>query len=187
MTHIARESELLHAAAQDQFLEVIDRDTAMQRFLAPLRMQPLGRESVELASALGRILAEDVRADVDVPAFDRSNVDGFAVRATDTIGSDDETPRRLRLNTEVLSPGIAPQQHVEPETATTIATGGMVPRGSDAVVMVEQSRVESRESRVESRESRVHRQLTTPHSRLTHSPSSHRRSEHHVCRNRHRS
>lgn len=150
MTHNARDSELLHAAAQDQFLEVIDRDTAMQRFLSPLRMQPLGCESVELAAALGRILAEDVRADVDVPAFDRSNVDGFAVRATDTIGSADETPRRLRLNTEVLSPGVAPQQQVEPETATTIATGGMVPRGSDAVVMVEQTGVERRETRDES-------------------------------------
>ncbi len=150
MTHNARETELLHAAAQDQFLEVIDRDTAMQRFLAPLRMQPLGREIVVLAEALGRILAEDVRAEVDVPAFDRSNVDGFAVRATDTIGSADETPRRLRLNTEVLSPGVAPQQHVEPETATTIATGGMVPRGSDAVVMVEQTGVERRETRDES-------------------------------------
>ncbi|MBM3969599.1 MAG: molybdopterin biosynthesis protein [Planctomycetes bacterium] len=149
MNQPANELELLRAAAQDQFLEVIDRDTAMQRFLSPLRMQPLGEEIVPLADALGRILAEDVRADVDVPAFDRSNVDGFAVRAADTIGSADETPRRLRLNGEVLSPGIVAQRNVEPGTATIIATGGMVPRGADAVVMVEQTEVESRESRVE--------------------------------------
>ena len=142
MTQPANESELLRAAAQDQFLEVIDRDTAMQRFLAPLRMQPLGCEIVTLAAALGRILAEDVRADVDVPAFDRSNVDGFAVRATDTIGSADETPRQLRLNGEVLSPGVVAQQNVESGTATIIATGGMVPRGADAVVMVEQTEIE---------------------------------------------
>ncbi len=124
-------------AAQDQFLEVIDRDTAMQRFLSHLRLEPLGRESVLLSAALGRILAEDVRAEVDVPAFDRSNVDGFAVRAADTFGAMDETTRRLRLNAEVLSPGIAPQHTVKVGTATTIATGGMVPRGADAVVMVE--------------------------------------------------
>ena len=150
MPNHADESDLLRAAAQDQFLEVIDRDTAMQRFLAPLRLRPLGQEVVTLADALGRILAKDVRADVDVPAFDRSNVDGFAVRATDTIGSADETPRRLRLNGEVLSPGIVAQQNVESGTATIIATGGMVPRGADAVVMVEQTEVESRESRVTS-------------------------------------
>ena len=147
MTQPTDESELLQAAAQDQFLEVIDRDTAMQRFLAPLRMQPLAHEIVPLADALGRILADDIRADVDVPAFDRSNVDGFAVRAADTIGSADETPSRLRLNGEVLSPGIVAQQIVESGTATIIATGGMVPRGADAVVMVEQTEVASRESR----------------------------------------
>lgn len=124
-------------AAQDQFLEVIDRDTAMQRFVSHLRLEPLGHELVLLSAALGRILAEDVRAEVDVPAFDRSNVDGFAVQAADTFGAMDETTRRLRLNDEVLSPGIAPQRMVELGTATTIATGGMVPRGADAVVMVE--------------------------------------------------
>lgn len=143
MTHLENESELLRAATQEQFLEVIDRDTAMQRFLAPLRMQPLGREVVALAEALGRILAVDVRAAVDVPAFDRSNVDGFAVRAADTFGSADETPRQLRLNAEVLSPGIVAQQDVESGTATIIATGGIVPRGADAVVMVEYTEVAS--------------------------------------------
>lgn len=137
MTENVRETDLLHAAAQDQFLEVIDRDTAMQRFLSPLQLQPLGGEVVTLSESLGRILAEDVRAEVDVPAFDRSNVDGFAVRAADTFGATDETPRRVRLNTEVLSPGVEPQRSVESDTATTIATGGMVPRGADAVVMVE--------------------------------------------------
>ena len=124
-------------AAQDQFLEVIDRDTAMQRFVSHLRLEPLGLEHVLLTAALGRVLAEDVLSAVDVPAFDRSNVDGFAVQAADTFGAMDETTRRLRLNDEVLSPGIAPQHVIESRTATTIATGGMVPRGADAVVMVE--------------------------------------------------
>lgn len=144
-----RRSELMQAASQEQFLEVIDRDTAMQRFLAPLRLGPLGRETVALANALGRTLAEEVRADVDVPAFDRSNVDGFAVRSADTIGASDESPRRLRLNVEVLSPGVIPRETLAANTATTIATGGMVPRAADAVVMVEHTDVESRAVRGE--------------------------------------
>ncbi len=154
-------------ASQDQFLEVIDRDTAMRRFLSHLRLEPLGHELVSLSAALGRLLADDVRAEVDVPAFDRSNVDGFAVRAADTFGAADETVRRLRLNAEVLSPGVAPRQIVEAGVATTIATGGMLPRGADAVVMIEHTelRVESPESRVQSPAkslATVNSQLATP-------------------------
>src|SRR5581483_11132777 len=73
----------------------------------------------------------------DAPAFDRSNVDGFALRAADTVGASDSTPRRLTLNAEVIACGHAPALTVAPGTASTIATGGMLPRGADAVVMVE--------------------------------------------------
>ena len=83
------------------------------------------------------MLAEDVRAEVDVPGFDRSNMDGFAIRAVDTFGVSEEEPIRLRLNDEVLATGIAPQIEVAPGTATTIATGGMLPRGADAVAPIE--------------------------------------------------
>ena len=78
---------------QDQFLDVIDRDEAERRFHAAIRLQPLGEERVPLADALGRVLARDVVAPVDVPSFDRSNYDGFAVRAADTYGSREEQPR----------------------------------------------------------------------------------------------
>ncbi|MCC7487296.1 MAG: molybdopterin biosynthesis protein [Burkholderiales bacterium] len=124
-------------ALQTQFLNVITRDEAMARFLAHLDLRPVGRETVPLARALNRVLAEDIVAAVDVPCFDRSNVDGFAVLAADTFGAMDEAPRRVRLNGEVLSPGIVPGQSVMPGVATIIATGGMLPRGADAVVMVE--------------------------------------------------
>ena len=90
-----------------------------------------------LAGALGRVLARDVVAEVDVPGFDRASVDGFAVRAADTIRATAEAPRALRLNPEILTPGVVPTQEVTAETATIIATGGMVPRGADAVVMIE--------------------------------------------------
>lgn len=124
-------------ARQAQFLEVVSRDEAEARFRKHLRLEPLGTESVPLNAALHRTLAEDIVAPEDVPGFDRSNVDGFAVRAADTAGATEEQPRRLRLNPEVLFPGIVPQDAVSPESATTISTGGMIPRGADAVVMVE--------------------------------------------------
>ncbi|MGH7202442.1 MAG: molybdopterin biosynthesis protein [Planctomycetaceae bacterium] len=125
------------AARQQQFLDVISRDEAARRFHEPLSLSPLGSESVPLADALGRTLADDVLSGVDVPGFDRSNVDGFALRSLDTIGALEESPRSVRLSEEVLSPGVQPRQAVASGTATTIATGGMVPRGADAVVMVE--------------------------------------------------
>src|SRR5262245_29436361 len=97
---------------QDQFLDMIDRDEAERRFRAVLDLAPLAGEEVPLAEALGRVLAHDVYAPVDVPGFDRSNVDGFAVRAEDTFGASEESVCRLRLNPGQLAPGQMPQQQV---------------------------------------------------------------------------
>jgi putative molybdopterin biosynthesis protein len=130
-------SDKMNALRQSQFLEVIGRDEATAKFHAHLNLAPLGTETVSLMDALGRVLATDVIADIDVTSFDRSNVDGFAVRAADTYGADEENPVRLSVNNEILSPGIEPQLSVETGTVTPIATGGMVPRGADAIVMVE--------------------------------------------------
>jgi putative molybdopterin biosynthesis protein len=80
-----------------------------------------------------------VTAPIDVPPFDRANVDGIAVRAADTVGASDTEPKRLALNNEVVVCGHAPTLEVAPGTATTIATGGVIPRGADAVVMIEQT------------------------------------------------
>jgi len=130
---------LRQSARQTQFLDVLSRDEAALRFEAALELRPLGSESVSLLDAMGRVLSRHIIAEVDVPAFDRSNVDGFAVRSADVQGADEEHSRTLRLTTDVLSPGRVPQREVVPGTATVIATGGMVPRGADAVVMVEQT------------------------------------------------
>lgn len=125
------------AARQEQFLEVVSAEDAKMRFERYLDLAPLRAESVSLADALGRVLAHDVAAPIDVPPFDRANVDGFALRAGDTSGATETTPRRLTLNAEVLACGHPPKLTVAPGTATTIATGGVVPRGADAVVMIE--------------------------------------------------
>jgi putative molybdopterin biosynthesis protein len=126
-------------SGQTQFLDVVTRDEATARFRQHLRLAPLGTETLPLHHALNRVLAEDVVSDVDVPGFDRSNVDGYALQAADTFGAMEETPRRVRLNDEVLAPGVAPARTVVSGVATPIATGGMLPRGADAVLMVEHS------------------------------------------------
>ena len=131
---------------QDQFLHVLDRDQAERRFQAALApLEPLGVDVVPIGGALGRVLAEDVASPVSVPGFDRSNVDGWAVRAADTFGATEHTPRRLCVSADAVEMGRVPTGSVEPATAMAIPTGGVVPRGADAIVMVEHSRVEAGE------------------------------------------
>ncbi|QRF61910.1 molybdopterin biosynthesis protein [Variovorax paradoxus] len=127
---------------QSQFLDVVTRDEAERRFREHLKLSPLGSETIPLHEALGRVLADDVVAAIDVPGFDRSNVDGFAVRAADTWGAMEEQARSLALADETLAPGIVPRREVTSGRATSIATGGMLPRGADAVVMVEHTDAE---------------------------------------------
>ncbi|MCP3417130.1 molybdopterin biosynthesis protein [Bradyrhizobium brasilense] len=122
---------------QDQFLTILSREEALARFEAALFPRQLPSEKRLLADALGRALAEDVVAPIDVPPFDRSNVDGFAVRSADLARAGEAAPVQLALNDETISCGTAPTLPVLPGTATAIATGGPVPRGADAIVMVE--------------------------------------------------
>jgi putative molybdopterin biosynthesis protein len=122
---------------QDQFLSVLSREEALARFEAALFPRAVPGEVRLLAHVLGQALAEDVIAPIDVPPFDRANVDGFAVRASDLAQAGETTPARLSLNGEVIACGVAPSLPVVAGTATPIATGGPVPRGGDAIVMVE--------------------------------------------------
>ncbi|MGC1562286.1 MAG: molybdopterin biosynthesis protein, partial [Bradyrhizobium sp.] len=97
----------------------------------------IATEDRPLAQALGLPLARDIVAEIDVPPFDRSNVDGFAVRSADLAAASEARPVRLVLNDEVIACGTAPAKPVLTGTATSIATGGPLPRGADAIVMVE--------------------------------------------------
>jgi putative molybdopterin biosynthesis protein len=101
---------------------------------------------VPLDAALGRVLAADVVSLVDVPAFDRSNVDGFAVVSDDTFGAAEEAPRIVLLEDREIHTGMVPATSVRAGRAMSIATGGMMPRGADAVVMIEHA--EAREGRL---------------------------------------
>jgi putative molybdopterin biosynthesis protein len=136
-TRAAIVDAIRRAARQEQFLEVVSAAEARRRFEARLDRAPLAGESLPLAVALSRVIAVDVIAPIDTPPFDRANVDGFALRAADTRGAGASAPKRFTLNREVIACGVAPALEVGPGTATAIATGGVIPRGADAVVMIE--------------------------------------------------
>jgi putative molybdopterin biosynthesis protein len=125
------------ALEQEQFLKILSREEALARFEAALFPRALPCQMRKLADALGKALAEDITAPIDVPPFDRSNVDGFAVRSADLGSAGEGTAVRLALNGETIHCGTAPALQVAAGTATAIATGGPLPRGADAVVMVE--------------------------------------------------
>jgi putative molybdopterin biosynthesis protein len=128
---------------QQQFLDVIDRDEAERRFRGALRIEPLGEETVPLEQALGRVLARDVISTIDVPSFDRSNYDGYAVQAADSYGAREEEPHRLRLHPEDITTAVVPKTEITPGTAVPVATGAMLPRGADSVLMVEHADIEN--------------------------------------------
>lgn len=98
-------------------------------------------ENVPLKGAAGRALAHDVVAPMDVPPFDRSAMDGYAVRARDTTGAAPVSPRALK-RVGVVHAGEAPRKPVGPDECFQIATGAPIPKGADAVIMVERTRLE---------------------------------------------
>ena len=117
---------MLHVKTPEEVLALIDQEFA-----------PLGAaETVSLTAAMGRVLAEDIAATEYVPDFDRSTVDGYAVRARDTFGCTDAIPAILPLQGEVLM-GEGAEFALNPEECVAVPTGGAVPKGADSVVMVE--------------------------------------------------
>src|SRR5687768_12157941 len=111
----------------------LEIDVARELVLA--RAGTLGSERVAVREALGRVLAEDVTSADAVPGFDNSAMDGFAVRAADTLGADGD-PVRLAVVDESRA-GHPAERSLGPGEAIAISTGAMVPEGADAVVRVE--------------------------------------------------
>ncbi|NLF01792.1 MAG: molybdopterin molybdotransferase MoeA [Anaerolineales bacterium] len=109
-------------------------EEALTRVLAAFR--PLETERVGVLQALGRVLAEDICADDDIPPYPNSSMDGYAVRAADTRGADLQPPVQLRVLGN-LPAGYTPDVAVAAGTALRIMTGAPIPMGADAVVPVE--------------------------------------------------
>lgn len=117
----------------------ISVEEALQKVL--YHTETSGNESVPLATSDGRILAEKVVADHDVPPFDRSAYDGYAVRASDTLRMNAaDGPPRLEV-IETIPAGCVPQKKVQAGQAARIMTGALLPDGADAVLMQEDAEI----------------------------------------------
>ena len=109
-------------------------EEALERILS--YFHPLEPEKVPILESLGRVLAEDVHADMDIPPLANSAMDGYAVLAADTAGASPDGPRRLRI-VHNLAAGYTTDVEVRPGTAIRIMTGAPIPPGADAVVRFE--------------------------------------------------
>ncbi|GAB4463761.1 MAG: molybdopterin molybdotransferase MoeA [Anaerolineales bacterium] len=119
-----------------EFLTLLPPDEARSLLLSHLSTPAPDSEPISAANALNRILAEDIRAPHPLPEFERTSVDGYAVRAQDTYGASDSLPAYLTLIGEVPM-GDAPAFELGTGQCALIHTGGMLPKGADAVVMLE--------------------------------------------------
>ncbi len=118
-----------------EFLDLLAPEDALKQLLSRLA-GPIGFEPVPSQHALGRVTAEEITAPESLPAFPRSTMDGFSLRAADTFGATEGLPAYLELVGEV-SMGEAPQLSVSAAQGARAYTGGMLAKGADAVVMVE--------------------------------------------------
>ncbi|MCX8188997.1 MAG: molybdopterin biosynthesis protein [Nitrososphaeria archaeon] len=118
------------------FHTLVSVEEASKIIESNVQIIPIGEEYVNLFDAWGRILAEDMFSEIDSPPFDRSEVDGYAVLSADTFGAEEDKPRILNLvgSSEV---GRLPEKEVNVGECMRIATGAPIPKGADAVVMVE--------------------------------------------------
>jgi len=119
-----------------EFLTLLPPDQARDLMLSHLPQPTPDSESIDVISSLNRILAQDILAPHPLPDFQRTTVDGYAVRADDTHGASDSLPAYLTLIGEVPM-GDAPSFELGQGQCALIHTGGMLPKGADAVVMIE--------------------------------------------------
>src|SRR5512135_943749 len=123
-----------------EFLQLQPPNEARTLLLSHLARIPRPSELIETGSALGRVTAEDIIAPHPLPEFARSTVDGFAVRGRDTFGATETLPAYLRLVGEVPM-GKAAGLRIGVGECALIHTGGMLPEGADAVVMLEYTQI----------------------------------------------
>ncbi len=115
------------------FFKVVSTDEARARIA---EVAVLASESVSTRAAADRVLSRAISAAIDLPHFDRANMDGFAVKAADTFGASTGTPAYLKI-LGTVEMGRTAKKKLTKGTAMRVATGAMMPPGADAVVMVE--------------------------------------------------
>jgi len=129
------------------FRKLLSLEEAHKAIARRVRIRALGTEEAALLGAFDRVLAEDIVAAQDIPPFDRATVDGYAVRAQDTFGAEENRPVRLRICGTVRT-GHLSKIRVGKKQAVEIFTGAPIPEGADAAIMVENTEKESEHIRV---------------------------------------
>ena len=124
-------------------MTILSVSEARERILS--QFKPVQKENVHLTDSLNRVLAEDIHAADDLPLFDNSSMDGFAVRAADVADASPDSPRSLRVVADIPA-GSAPTVSLAPGQAARIMTGAQIPEGVDAVVPVEDTNFHDRSS-----------------------------------------
>src|ERR1700730_17470490 len=116
---------------------MVSADEALQLVLENVATP--GAERTPILGALGRVLAEEIRSSRDIPGFDNSAMDGYAVRASDIESASESSPVTLK-DIETVGAGAMPSRRLEPGTATRTMTGAPIAPGADAIVQVERTR-----------------------------------------------
>jgi len=120
------------------FRKLLSVEDALKKLQDHYDAKPLGSENAPVDKSLRRVLSEDIVSMIDVPSFDRATMDGFAVVAEDTFSAQEDKPVKLKIVGKVEA-GDEPEIEVRRGEAAEIATGAPMPKGADAVVMVEQT------------------------------------------------
>jgi molybdenum cofactor synthesis domain-containing protein len=124
------------------FRKLLTFEEAKQALAQQLKPKPLGTESIPLLEAHNRIIAQDVVSALDIPPFDRSTVDGYAIKAQDTYGADENQPVKVKI-CGMVNIGEMPKLIVKNGEAAEIVTGAPIPEGAEAVVMIEDTNREN--------------------------------------------
>jgi molybdenum cofactor synthesis domain-containing protein len=118
------------------FRKLMTFDEAKKAISEQLKPKAIGEEEISLLEAYNRVLKEDVASTLDIPPFNRSTVDGYAVKAEDTFGAEENQPVKLKV-CGVVNVGEQPKTNVGKGEAAEIVTGAPIPEGADAAVMIE--------------------------------------------------
>ena len=124
-------------------MTLLSVDQARERILSQLH--PVTTEMMTLANCSSRVLAQDIIASNDLPLFDNSSMDGFAIRAKDVVNATNASPQSLRVVADIPA-GTAPSVSLAPGQAARIMTGAQLPQGADAVVPVEDTDFDNRDA-----------------------------------------
>ena len=122
-------------------MSLLSVDEARERILS--HFHPVTKETLPLVECAQRVLAQDIVAATDLPLFDNSSMDGFAVRVEDVKGASPASPRSLRVVADIPA-GSHPTVSLAPGEAARIMTGAQLPEGAEAVIPVEETDFEDR-------------------------------------------